>query len=275
MPDIKSVDNYWASQKQNITYGKTGARTTIAQGWYSLFDLAGEPGAGTLSVGNTANGIVPSDAQNGVPVINAFNASAIGRLTRIGFTNSVPCRMRVFDRLFSCGAYAFNANTALASQPSFASRVNFRNPVTDTDANDYKNLQLWVEQVTAATGNQAVNVTYTDQDGNAGATTGAVGIGAAPTLGRCWQLPLAAGDSGLQQITNVQGSVATVGTFNVHVLRPLSPTLRVPVAGAADILDQFKTGGPQVFADSSLFVLLSADSTSSGLPDLELEIANF
>lgn len=275
MPDIKSGDDYWAAQKQLITFGKTGARTTIAQAWFSLFDLAGEPGAGTLAVGNTANGIVPTNALAGVPVINAFNASAIGRLTRLGFTNSVPCRMRLFDRVFSCGAYAFNANTALASQPSFASRVNLRNPVTNTNANDYKNLQLWAEMVTAATGNQAVNVTYTDQDGNTGATTGAVGIGAAPTLGRCWQLPLAAGDSGLQQITNVQGSVATVGTFNVHVLRPLSPTLRVPVAGAADVLDMFRTGGPQLFDTSSLYVLLSADSTSSGLPDLDIEVANF
>lgn len=275
MPDIKSGDNYWASQKQAIHYAKTAARTTIAQGWYSLFDLAGEPGAGTLAVGNTANGIVPTDSLAGAPSINAFNASAIGRLTRLSFTNSVPCRMRVFERVFSCGAYAFNANTALTSQPSFASRVNLRNPVTDTDANDYKNLQLWAEMVTAATGNQAVNVTYTDQDGNAGATTGAVGIGAAPTLGRCWQLPLAAGDSGLQQITNVQGTVATVGTFNVHVLRRLGPTLRVPVAGAADVLDIFKTGGPQLFDVSSLYVLLAADSTSSGLPDIEIEVANF
>lgn len=275
MPDIKSINDYWAAQKQLITYSKTGNRTTIAQAWFSLFDLAGSPGAGTLAVGNTANGVVPNNAQAGVPVINAFNASAIGRLTRIGFANSVPCRMRLFDRVFSCGAYAFNANQALTAQPSFASRVNLRNPVTNADANDYKNLQLWVEQVTAATGNQAVNVTYTDQDGNAGVTTGAVGIGAAPTLGRCWQLPLAAGDSGLRQITNVAGSVASAGTFNVHVLRPLSPTLRVPVAGAADVLDMFKTGGPQVFDTSSLFVLLAADGTSSGVPDLDLEIANF
>lgn len=274
MPDIKSGDDYWASQKQLITYSKTAARTTIAHGWFSLFDLAGEPGAGSLAVGNTANGIVPTDLVAGAPVINPFNTLAIGRLTRIGFSNSVPCRMRVFERVFSCGSYAFNANVALTAQPSFASRVNLRNPVNDTDAIDYKNLQIWAEMATAATGNQAVAVNYLDQDGNAGAT-GAVGIGSAPTLGRCWQLPLAAGDSGVQQITNVVGSVATVGTFNVHVLRPLSPILRVPVAGAADVLDMFKTGAPQVFDTSSLYVLLAADATSSGVPDIDLEVANF
>lgn len=273
MPDIKSGDDYWAAQKQAVTFRKTASRTAIAQGWFSVFDLAGTPGPGVLAGSNTANGIVPTDAVAGYPPINAFNTLGIGRLTRFEFSSSVACRIRVFERLFQAGAYAFNANQALTAQPSFASRVTYRNPVTDTDVLDNKNLEIWAEQVTAATGNQAVNVTYTDQDGNTGAVTGATGIGAAPTVGRSWQLPLAAGDSGLQTITNVAGSVATAGTFNVNVLRPLVSG-RVNLAGQGDTFDVFKTGGKQIFDLSALYVLICPDSTATGTFDLELEIAS-
>ncbi|MGL5935247.1 MAG: hypothetical protein ACRCZI_06450, partial [Cetobacterium sp.] len=169
------------------------------------------------------------------------------------------------DRLFACGAYAFNANTALASQPSFSSRV--------PGGTDFTSLQIWVEQVTAATGNQAVNVTYTNQAGTGSRTTGAVGVGAAPIVGRCWQLPLQSGDSGVQRIDNVTGSVATVGTFNVMVLRPLWEG-RVMIATAGDLHDLLSTGLPQVFADSAMYGLVCADSTSTGIPDVTFEIAN-
>lgn len=272
MPDIKSEADYWEAQKQAVMFRKTASRTAIANTWFSVVDLAGSPGAGALAVGNTANGIVPTDALAGAPPINAFNALGIGRLTRFEFSSTVACRIRVFERLFSAGAYAFNANTALAAQPSFASQVNFRNPVTDADANDYKGLELWAEMVTAATGNQAVNVNYLDQDGNAG-TTGAIGIGAAPTVGRCWQLPLAGGDNGIQRVDNIAGSVATVGTFNVHVLRPLL-TGRVATAGGGATWDQFLTGGKQLFDTSNLYVLVAPDSTATGIFDLEIEVAN-
>ncbi|MGL5915341.1 MAG: hypothetical protein ACRCZG_03685, partial [Culicoidibacterales bacterium] len=177
MPDIKSLDQYQGAAKQTLEIRKTTSRAALATTWYSVFDLGAAPGAGVLAGANTANGIVPTDAIAGYPIINPFGAGAIGRLTKMSFGSSVACRIRLYDRLFLAGAYAFNANQALSAQPSFSSRVNLRNPATDTDAIDYKNLELWVEQVTTATGNQAVNVTYTDNAGITGRTTGAVGVG--------------------------------------------------------------------------------------------------
>jgi hypothetical protein len=261
---IATLDAYIASAKQRMQWTKTAARTTVATGWFSLFDLAGSPGAGTLAAGNTANGIVPTDAVAGYPAINAFGGGASGYLSKVEFANSVACRIALFDRLFVAGAYAFNANTALASQPSFSGRL----PGTD-----YKGLELWVEQVTAATGNQAVTATYTNEGGTGSRSTGAVGIGAAPTVGRCWQLPLQAGDQGIQRLDNVAGSVASAGTFNVMILRRLW-TGRVPIANAGDVHDLLRTGLPQLYADSALYAMIAADSTSSGIPDLSVEVAN-
>lgn len=260
---ITSLDDYIAGTKQIIEYTRTGGRTTIAFQWFSLMDLTGQPGAGVLAGTNTANGIVPTDATAGYPSINSFGGTE-GYISRIDFANTVASRIQIFDRVFLAGAYAFNANTTLASQPSFADRL----PNTD-----YKALEIWVEQVTAATGNQAVNVTYTDQDGNTGATTGAVGIGAAPTLGRCWQLPLAAGDSGVQAITNVTGSVASAGTFNVMLLRPLWSG-RILFNNYGDIHNMLTTGLPRIYDTSALYVLIAPDATVSGVPSMSIEIVN-
>ena len=87
------------------------------------------------------------------------------------------------------------------------------------------------------------------------------------------QVPLQAGDAGVQAITNVAGTVATAGTFNVLVLRPLWSG-RCRTANDGDVHDFTKTGMPQVFADSALFLAVAADSTSTGIPEIELVVAN-
>jgi len=262
---ITTLDGYIAAAKQKIAWNKTTARTTVANGWFSLFDIAGQPGAGTLGGSSTTAGVVPTDATAGYPIINAFAGANKGYLGQIEFANTVACRIALFDRLFLAGAYAFNASQALSAQPSYSSRI--------PGGTDYTGLGIWCEQVTAATGNQAVTVTYMDESGNTGASTGAVGIGAAQTVGRCWQLPLAAGDSGVQKIENVAGSVASAGTFNVMVLRPLWSS-RVIVANMGDVHDMLRTGLNEVWTDSALYAMICADSTSSGLPQCSFQIVN-
>lgn len=265
---ISTLNGLIAATKQRVPWKKTATRTTVASGWFSLFDVAGNPGAGTLAGSSTTAGVVPTDATAGCPSIFAFGGGNVGHIAGVEFSSTVACRIRLFDLLFKAGAYAFNANTALSGQPSFLGRVP-GGSASDTAGCT----EIWVEQVTAATGNQAVNVTYTNELGTASRTTGAVGIGAAPTVGRCWQLPLQAGDRGVSLITNVAGSVASAGTFNVLVLRPLW-TGRVIANNAGDLHDYLRTGLPRVFDDSALFALVAADSTSSGLPDLDITIAN-
>jgi hypothetical protein len=260
---LTSLDSYLASVRQTIDWYKTAARTTVAAQPFSLFDIAGVPGAGTLAVGNTANGIVPTPTSPaaGYPIIRTINGT--GYLTRVEFGWTVAGRLMVYDRLFSAGAYAYNADTTLASQPSYAARV---------PATDYSGLELWVEAVTAFTGTPSVEVNYLDQGGAAG-DTGVVSCGAALTVGRCYRMPLASGDVGLQQIVRVRGTVATVGTFNVHVMRKLWEG-RVLVANDGDIHDMMKTGAPIVYGTSALFVQIQTDSTASGLPDVTLEICD-
>jgi len=260
---IVNLNGWIAAVKQRLTWMRTGTRTVVSAIPFSVFDIAGYPGVGVLAGVNTANGVVPTDAIAGYPIINALSAS--GYVSKIEFGSTVACRLTLFDRLFVCGAYNYNANVNLTAQPSYVGRLPESN---------YSGLEIWVETVVQPSGSLAVSVSYLDQDGNAG-VTGAVGVGTTPTVGRCWPLPLASGDSGVQRIDNVTGSVAASGTacFNVMVLRRLWSG-RVPVANFCDIHDMLKTGMPQIYADSALYCMITADSTAIGVPEICIEVSD-
>ena len=260
---ITTFDGYIASQKQDIDIVKTAATTSVAGIWFSVFDNAGNPGAGVLAGTSTTAGVVPTDATAGVPIINAGTGTFY--LANVTFSNTVACRMRLYDLLWKGGAYAFNAAVALSAQPSYSSRV--------PGGTDYNDTQIWLETVTAFTGLQSIAVTYTNQAGTAGRTTGTVATGVAPTLKRMLQLPLQAGDTGVQKIESVTSTVATVGTFNVLVLRPVTPFLRVRSANDGDVLGIDRSGLNVIFTDSALTLLVAADSTSTGVPEVGIQIA--
>lgn len=262
---ITTFDGFIASAKQSISHVKTASRTTIAAFPFTTINLAGNPGAGVLAGTSTTAGVVPTDATAGFPTINPFGVGNTGYLAQVDFACTVACRLRLYDLVFKAGAYAFNANVALSGQPSYASRV--------PGGTDFKDLVILVEIVTAMTGTLNVNITYTNQDGVAGRTAGVTATTGTGAVGRLYQWPLQAGDTGVQAITNVTGSVATAGTFNVLVARPLWQG-RVGAANAGDVHDLTRTGLPIVYADSALLLTTAADSTSSGIPDVNYVIAN-
>lgn len=266
---ITTGDGYVGSAKQIIPFTKTAPTTTIAATRFSVFDKAGNPGAGTLALTTATTGVCPTDATAGYPSINAFAGGAKGYLSRVAFASSVVGRIEVWDRLFGINVSLLAlATTTLASQASYASRV--------PNGTDYRGLRIFLE-ITAAVSATAttVTVTYTNQDGTTGRTTGATASLSGFTVNRLVELPLQAGDTGVQKIESVVvgGTVATTGSVNVIVLRPLW-TGRVPLVNGGDIHGLDKTGMPEVFADSALYVTCIPDSTSSGVPDLNIEIAS-
>jgi hypothetical protein len=268
---ITTLDGYVGASKYRLTWMKTGTKTLIAAMPYTVFDVAGSPGAGTIAIGNTANGVVPTGATAGYPVIPSFGGS-MGYLAKVEFGSTVACCFDLYDRIFAAGAYAYTGQTnSLSSQPSYSGRIVGGN---------YSGLQVWIEVTTAfATGTAwTVHITYTDQSGNTGHVSPDLATMAAAALpqGRMYQLPLAAGDSGIQKIESVVvtngGTAMTAGNFNVMVLRPLWFG-RVICANGGDIHSLLKTGFPQIFDTSALYVILYADSTAIGLPDISLQVA--
>jgi hypothetical protein len=273
---INTHDNYVASAKQAISLNKSvTTRSTVGTGWFSMFDMAGNPGAGTLAGTSTTSGVVPTPATvAGYPLINAFGGAATGYLTGIDYGNTAASRMAVWDEVFKAGAYAFTAGTtALTAQPSYSTRM--------PNGTDFTNTQIWVQISTAFVTGTAwqVQVTYTNQSGITGRTSVILPAQAAAglTLGREYQLGLQAGDTGVQKIESVivtnGGTTMTAGAFNILVVRPLWMG-RVRASNDGDVHDYIKLGLPQVFATSALALQVCPDGGTSGQPELWLEIAN-
>lgn len=264
---ITTLDGLVGAVKQKRQWNKTTTRSSIAGTPFSVFDVAGSPGAGTLAGTSTTIGVVPTSATAGTVPLDTFAGGSVGYLAALNAANTVPSTIVVYDLLWKGGAYAFNASTTGNTPTSFLSRIP-----GGTAAACAGQTEIWVEQVTAATGNQAVSVTYTNQAGTTNRVTGAFGIGAAPTIGRMWQLPLVSGDTGVSAVTGVAGTVATAGTFNVLVMRPLV-RLRIPIANSSDTFDFTRTGLPQIYSDTAFFVQIVPDSTNTGTPALLFDIA--
>ena len=263
---ISSLDALLAAPKQRVEIFKTSSQTGVANCYQDLIAVAGNPGAGTLAGTSTSTGVVPTDATTGVPIINAFTVGgALGYISRMEATSTVACRIAVYDLLWKAGAYAVTANTTGQSPTSFSSRV--------PGGTDFTGCELWAEQVTQSTGNQNIAVTYTDQGGASGTTGTVAGPASTIIVGRMWQLPLAAGDSGVQGVTGVVASTATGGTFNILVMRKLCE-IGITVANQSIVFGPLETGMPQVFADSALIAVVAAASTSTGVPFVYLDIIN-
>ena len=262
---ITTRDGLIAAQAgaQRLRITKTTVRTAVVPIGFSVFDIAGSPGAGTLAGTDTAAGVVPTDATAGFPSIDAFGGGNTGYLSRIEASSTVQSRLAIYDLLWKAGAYNFNSDVTLAAQPSFAARV--------PGGTDFRGTEVWLEAVTAFTGNQSIQINYLDQDGNAG-DTGVIATGVAPIVGRMLKIGLASGDIGVQRIDRVRSSVATVGTFNVLVLRKLWEG-RIRAANDQIVHGPDLTGLPQLYEDSALFLLVTPDVTNTGNPEVVIDIA--
>lgn len=261
---IATLDGLIAAAKQRLLLSKSASATSVALMPQSVFAQAGNPGAGTLAGTSTTTGVKPDDATAGCPPINAFGGGATGYIARIEWKSSVACRIQLYDCLAKYGAYAFNASGSGNTPVDISSRV--------PGGTDFTGLELWYEQVTAGTLVQNVAVTYNDNSGTS-RSTGTVAAPAAMILGRMFQLPLAAGTVGIKGITGVVGSVASAGTFNLLIMRPLGEA-RIRVANDGVVQDMLSTGMPQVFADSALMMIVTPDSTATGLPEAIIDVVN-
>ena len=272
---ITTNDQYVAAAKQDIQLIKTGniAVTQPATGWWSCFAAAGNPGAGTIAtLGAATTGSVPNDTVAGFPSINAFGVSAKGYITGVEFSNTIACRMAIDDVLWSSASVslAAAATTSFSGNPSYSSRLS--------PANDYTGTRLFMAINTAVTTTSpVVIVTYTNQAGTAGRTTGSVTLPAVGSLlvGRLVELPLQAGDSGIQSIQSIQVvTPGAAGACNLWVVRNVW-TGRVKIVNDGGVQNLYDVGIPEIFTDSALALRIITDTAvNTGLPEVMLQISN-
>lgn len=273
---ITSINDYLTAGKQRLQIVKTQTRTSVAVNPFTIFDLGGQPGNGTLAGSSSANGVKPDDTTAGFPAINF--SSGTSYISKIEYYSSVLSRLMLYDMLFKAGTYAYNSGTTnLSSQPAISSRC----PDYTGGSTFGNGCEIWVEVSTAfATGNSwQIQVTYTNSAGTSGRTSiiSAAAAAAALTLGKMFQLALQAGDTGVQKIESViatnGGTAMTAGAVNVLIMRPLWFN-RVAIANGGGINNLLDTGMIQIYNDSALYLIVQPDSTSTGLPYVTIEIAN-
>lgn len=268
---ISTGDGYLAASKQIIPYVKTAAVTTVATTRYTVAAAAGNPGAGTLAGTSAPGGALFTDASSGMPTINTFGVGATGYLTRVQYANSVVGRIELWDKIYGYNVTAAQNGTlqtlTLSSVPSATGRY------PDGAGNGTR---LFVEVTTTMSATATTyTVTYTNSAGTTGRTSASSGSMSGFVAGRWVELALQAGDSGVRALETIVigGATNAAGVVNVIIARPLwTNSVRVANGGGVDGID--RTGMPVVYDTSALVVTTVADSTSSGLPDLNLEIAN-
>jgi len=267
---ITTSDGYIAATKQLITYQKPTFVTTVAATEFATVQLPGNPGApASVVFTGTPTGQIIDDTVAGYPPINTFGGGNTGYLTRVMGGYGQIGRMKIYDILFGVNISLLTlATNTLSGQPSYSARV--------PGGTDFSNLSIiaWVTTAVSATAT-TLQVNYTNQAGTTGRASATTSSLSGFSIHRIVPISLQSGDSGVQKIESVTvgGTVATTGVVNVCVVRPLWQG-RFPLTNAAvaDTID--KTGMPQVFDTSALFITTVPDSTAGGISDFQIEIAN-
>lgn len=267
---ITTSDGWFAAAKQQLSITKTASVTTVAANEFSLWATAGNPGAGTLAVGNTTTGVLFTDTTAGAPLLTPFGVGNTGYLAAAQYRNSVAGGAILYDRIWGAGAVAMNAlaTTTFSGQPVITGRI--------PNGNDYTDCFIILEITTTVSATATtISVTYNNETGATGRTTGATGSLSGFTTPRRIIMPLQAGDKGVSVITGVTvgGTVATAGAFNVLLCRKLAD-FDIRVANGLDSQAWDMTGASILYDTSCLELVSIVDGTSSGLPRLRLTILN-
>ena len=248
-----------AGKRRDYYFQKVGTSGTVA-GNNTLWYVGNLPDAGAVASA-APGGIAPDATTTGA--LHLYNAPSgdTQHLVRMDVVASVGGnQLMLYDRLFSV------AKTMSSSATEAVTGVPTRyQSVTNTDA-DYAGGNFLFIECSSGLSNTAHNwttCTYTDQDGNTGATlpsvTGNQSNGANRLdhpVGR-WFCPLAVGDTGIKALTQMQCSSATVtGAIDFTIGHPIA-FVPCPVANFMFVLDGLNSAFnlARIFDDACLALL--------------------
>lgn len=253
---INTVDDIVSglASAQDIPYQKTFGAPKAAGAFQSGWLAAGFPGAGSASPAYTAGSGYTCDktTAGAVPFTDAAVKAWIARL---GMSCSQPGTIIIADRLWSCSGMGFAASTYTVTTPgSLPARI------TDNGVD----CELWVENFVAA-GAASGTLTANYLNANTGAAKSGVisAVVSAPVAGQMQPVPLAAGDTGIRQLTSVVTSATwTSGSFGMTILKRIIE-IPISVANAGQLLDWAQLGLPSIPNAACLMALYLANGTTA------------
>jgi hypothetical protein len=257
------------SQLLHGTIAKTGP-TGVSGVASTLWRVGPQPAAGVTPPA-APGGAAPTKATAGAMV---FNNPASGTLHLVGanFSASVVNNsVMLYDRIFHV-AKTMNSNAA-----EVVTGVPTRYQSTTIGQPDYAGGNfLFIEvggTALAATAHNWTTCTYTDQDGNTGATLPSVTGNSGAIVDRFdmpanqWFCPLAAGDTGIKALTQMQCSAAVAtGAINFVIGHPIE-IMSFPVINSLLPFDWLtnRNQAPRIFNDAclALFELPKPSTTAT------------
>lgn len=254
---ITTIDGALAGMRPPADFLKVGATMEAAGVYYSPFYVTGRPGAATAPSPGL-NGAALTTYAGQIPFTNP--ASGNSYLSRLEASASVAGELILCDRLWHNSGYTVTTTTAQnTTHPGIPARD--ANGATNGDG-----VMLGIEVSTATTNGSAItNMTasYTDQDGNAGATATVPSFAATATLGSFFPFALAAGDTGVRSVQSLTlGTSLVTGTVHLVQYRILA-RLPLPVANVGAALDAITSGFVRLYDNTVPFLLWLPTATTA------------
>ena len=209
-------------KKRTFTYQKASIAGVTA-GAQSTWRVGNQPVAGSAAAA-APGGEAPTDATVGAfPFVNPTSPDTQHLVRWEGSSNQAGTALLLYDRIFAVAkTMSSTATEAVTGTPT---------RYQATSGADYAAGNFLFMEVGTTLGNTAHNwtvCTYTDQDGNTGATLPSLaGVNAcsAPRLDMplsTWFAPLASGDTGIKALTQMQCSASVTGAVDFVIGHPLA-----------------------------------------------------
>lgn len=255
---ITTLDNALAGMQPARYFAKAVTGTMVAGRPWSLWALAGNPGAGSFD--NTLAGVALSSSSalvNGqIPFTNPVSGNSY--LARFQAGATIAGTLLLCDRLWHNGGFTITANTSqTVNSATFPAR-----DLAGTTNGDGVLLGL---EISAAAGAAAPTITvgYTNQAGTSSRTaTNLFPTANSPAAGSFFPIGLQAGDTGVRSVQTLQLSASWVsGTMNLVAYRVLA-ALELTGAYIPNAVDAI-TGGFQQMHDGTVPFLVFIPSTTT------------
>lgn len=257
---ITTLDGAIAGMQAPQPFAKAGITMAAAGSFrgYTPWYVSGIPGASTATtIGVNGEAATPALASTGGRIPRTNPGSGNAHLARLAIQASQPGTLWLIDRLWQNSGLVVTSNTAQAISPATLPARS-----GDGTTNGANVLAAIEWSATGGAGTPTVTLTYTDQDGNAGATGTFTGV-ATPPVGTFEIFTLAAGDTGIRAPTSfIQSATRTSGTMHLVLFRVLAQ-VEVTAANIGNAIDALTSGMPRIYNDSVLQLVWFPNATSA------------
>lgn len=267
---ITTLDGVIAGMQAPQPFMKVGITmaAVAAQRAYTPWYAGGIPGASVANAtGVNGGAVTPADGtavQGRILRNNPVSGNA--HLARLAVNSTTSGTLWLIDRLWHNSGLVVTSNTAQAITPA---TLPARDSNGSTNGAGVMAAIEW--SATGGAGTPTVTLTYTDQDGNAGATGTFTGV-ASPPAGTFEIFTLAAGDTGIRAPTSfIQSATRTSGTMHLVLFRVIAQ-IEVTSANIGNAIDALTSGLPRIYDDSVLqFVWFPTATTATTITGQYIE----